>query len=265
MAIDFSNLKSSKRLTPPIISIYGSGGMGKTALAAEFPRPFYLYAKGEGTPNGADLPCDLVTNFDELQDDIMKFINDDHPFETVIIDSLDKIEPMLWARTCQRMKWDSIDSNEKGAPTAFGKGYLEADHEWRHLFLGFHELTNMGINVVLIIHDAVKKFDDPMVESYDRYRPSLQSRAVDCVVHNSDALIFINKRMSVKTVDKGFGRTGGKAEGKSGKERILYTDERAGFLAKNRMGMPPEITYRLGQGYAELSKYFYTTEVTYEE
>ncbi len=48
-----------------------------------------------------------------------------------------------------------------------------------------------------------------------------------------------------------------KPEGMSGGERVIYTDERAGFYAKSRFkGMPASLPYREGQGFAELSRYF---------
>ncbi len=70
--------------------------------------------------------------------------------------------------------------------------------------------------------------------------------------------MFINRRTSVKQVKASFGgdKTN-KPEGMSGSERVIYTDERAGFLAKNRLnGAPASIPYRKGSGFTELSKYF---------
>ena len=120
----FDRLKSSKRKTPPSIAIYGTPGVGKTSLAAEFPKPIYLYVEGEEPPDGIDLPSAEITSFSDLLDTFGEILTEEHEFQTVILDSVDKIEPMVWAATCARNGWDSIDSNDKGSPTAFGKGYL---------------------------------------------------------------------------------------------------------------------------------------------
>ncbi len=98
----FERLKSSKRRTPPAIAVYGTPGVGKTSLAAEFPDPIYLYVEGEETPDDIDLPSDEIKSFGGLLDTFGELISEDHGFKTVIIDSVDKVEPLIWDATCAR-------------------------------------------------------------------------------------------------------------------------------------------------------------------
>lgn len=262
MAIDLTTLnKKTGRDTPPLLAIYGTGGIGKTSLALEFPDVLYLHVEGEEPPHDAAAytPAAIESYADLMDPDTGVFaqlLTTEHPFKTVVFDSLDAFEPLLWAATCRRNGWDSIDSNDKGSPTAFGKGYLAADEEWRDYVAAARAVTRSGVYVVQILHSEAKTFNDPMVDPYDRYKPKLQKRAVDIVSEKSDALLFISRRQTLKTVDKGMGQKGQKPVGMSGEERIINTDERAGFLAKNRMSMPASIPYRRGQGFADLSKYF---------
>lgn len=260
MAISLSELRSTKRRHPPVIAIYGTGGVGKTSLAAEFPDPIYLFTEGEEPPTDVDMPGQQIETFDDLLNIIGQLLTEEHEFKTVIIDSLDALEKLVWRHTCLRMGWDTIDSNDKGSPTAFGKGYLEADNDWQEYISAIKALARNDIHVVQILHLETKSFNDPMSDSYDRYHPKLQKRASNIIMEKSDALLFMSKRTSVKQVDKGFGKKEAKAEGMSGSERVIYTDERAGFLAKNRMNMPASIPYRKGKGFADLAQYFYGPE-----
>ncbi|MFC5584474.1 ATP-binding protein [Nitratireductor kimnyeongensis] len=271
MSIPLKNLTTTKRKHPPLLSVYGTAGIGKTTLAAEFPSPLYLFTEGEEPPT--DIELTTLTNengepkpiesYTEILDVFEQLLTEDHDFKTVIIDSLDSFEKMVWAYTCEqkggaREGWDTIDSNDKGSPTAFGKGYLAADEYWNDYISAVRALARNGIHVVQLIHSEAKKWEDPVVDAYMRYKPNLQDRAMKLIKDKSDALLFISKRTSVKQVDKGFGKKESKVEGMSGSERVIFTDERAGFHAKNRLNMPPSIPYRKGSGFDELSKYFYS-------
>lgn len=265
MAISLRSLDSTKRTHPPVLAFYGTGGIGKTSLAAEFPNPIYLHTEGEEPPTDVEMPAGKIESFSDLLSIFGELYTEDHDFQTVIIDSLDAIEPLLWEYTCERMGgaasgWTSIAVNEKNSPTAFGHGYMEADTDWMEYIGAVKALSRKGLHVVQLMHSEIKRFDDPTVDSYDRYKPKLQKRAADIIMEKSDALLFMTKRTSVKQIDKGFGKKENKAEGMSGSERIIYTDERAGFLAKNRLNMPSSISYKKGRGFTELSKHFYTPQ-----
>lgn len=254
----FDRLVSSKRTDAPILTIYGGPGTGKTSFALEFPDPIYFYVEGEEPPEGAaEVPADEITSLDGLLGNFSDLLTEEHSIKTVVIDSLDKVEPMVWAATMARNGWDTIDSNDKGSPTAFGKGYLAADVEWKDYFAAVSALSRAGITVIQILHSEAKTFKDPLVDDYDHYRPKLQKRALDLVIENCKALLFLNRRTSVKMVKAFGGKEQQKPQGMSGSERVIHTDGRAGFLAKNRLkNVPASITYKLGNGYNEISKYF---------
>ncbi|NZD50504.1 ATP-binding protein [Rhizobium leguminosarum] len=255
MAISLKSLKSTTRENPPITLIYGVDGVGKSSLAAEFPDAIYISTAGERPPNDVDLatPGD-VTTYEDLKNIVGDLLSEDHDFKTVIFDSLDGLEPIINAETCARIGADSIGSNDKGSPAAFGQGDVQGDVEWGEFMDACAQLTERGIAVVLLAHPEIKRFDSPVTDPYDRYQVKLRKRAAALVRERSDIVAFLNYRVSLKSKEVGIKKEVTHAEG--GKERQIHLTEGAGFVAKNRYSMPDAITYRKGKGFEELSKFF---------
>lgn len=248
MALSLTSLRSSASTLPPIILLYGVGKVGKTTLAAEFPDPIYLSTDGERTPDGIDLPAGDVESFDDLLNMFGELLTTPHDRKTVIIDSLDGLEPLVWNATCARNNWATIED------PGFGKGYLAADVEWGEYFQALTALKQSGICVIQVAHPEIVRFDSPVSDPYSRYGIKLQKRAAALAQEKADIIGFLNYRVSLKEKEVGFNKKVAHAEG--GTERQIHLEERAGFIAGNRYGMPSNIVFKKGSGYAELSKHF---------
>lgn len=255
MALSLSSLKSTESSAPPIVLFYGVDGVGKTSLAAEFPDALYVPTVGERAPKDVVLPTPgTVESFDDLLDIGGDLLTENHEFKTVIFDSLDGIEPLVWAATCKRIGATSIDDNAKDSPASYGRGFREADVEWNEYLSMLAALQARGIAVVQLSHPGQINFKSPITDPYDRYEIKINKRAAALVREKSDIVGFINYRITLKSVDTGFKKTATHAEG--GVDRLINLEERAGFLAKNRYSMPASVPYKKGSGYAELSKHF---------
>ncbi len=249
MALSLSSLRSSKSSNPPVVLLYGVGKVGKTSLAAEFPDPIYLPTDGERTPEDVELATPgTVESFDDLLNVFGDLLTTDHDRKTVIVDSLDGLEPLVWAAACRRNGWANIE--EPG----FGKGYLAADAEWNEFFQAVSAMKSAGLAVVLIAHPEIMRFDSPTSDPYSRYGIKLQKRAAALAQEKADIIGFMNYRVSLKEKEVGFNKKVTHAEG--GAERQVHLEERAGFIAGNRYSMPASIVFKKGAGYAELSKHF---------
>jgi hypothetical protein len=93
--------------------------------------------------------------------------------------------------------------------------------------------------VILLAHTTIKRFDSPEVEPYDRYQPKLQERSSAVIREWADALLFANYKVMVKKDDVGFNKTTNR--GFTTGERLLFTNERPAYMAKNRYALPDSI------------------------
>lgn len=249
MALSLSTLTTTKTNNPPRTVIYGVDGVGKTSLAAEFPGPvLYLPTEGETPPSDVELTTPgTIESFHSLLDMYGELLTEEHDFQTVIVDSLDGLESLVWAATCQRLGVSSIE--EPG----YGKGYIEADAEWDEYLKAVSALSRAGIFVVQLAHPEIIRFDSPTSDPYSRYTVKLHKRANAMVREQADIVAFVNYRISLKEKEVGFNKKVSHAEG--GNERLMHFNEKAGFVAKNRYSLPDSIPYKKGQGFAELAKY----------
>ena len=247
MALSLDNLVRKKSDKPPLMIIYGRGKMGKTTLASEFPNPVFIQTEdGSGILDIMSFKDEPLSSFEEVNDALVALASEEHSFQTLVVDSITQLEPLIWAETCLRNKWNSIE-----AP-GYGKGYIEADVVWREFLAACTWLRdNKGMTIILIAHEVVETFSDPEREDYSKYKMRLHKRAEAMVRERADIVGFINQ---VVMLDKGkTGRDAAKAKGSG--QRTLHLNPRPSFEAGNRYDMPDQILINPGQGYDALAPY----------
>lgn len=246
MAFDLSTVVSAAaEFRPQKILTYGVQGLGKTTFGCTFEKPILL--RIEDGAAAIDVPTfpKLIEHYGELCEALAALHTQEHGFKTLVVDSLDWIEPLVWATTCQRLGIDSIEK------AGYGKGYVEADADWRNVMGWLDALRlNRGMTIVLIAHAEIKKHEPPDGDAYDRYQIKLHKRAWALWQEWADMVLFANyRRRTIKTKDGGTkGDSKFRAEGSG--ERCLYTDERPAYLAKNRWSLPHEIFVGQDKGWS---------------
>jgi hypothetical protein len=230
MALKLTRLAQASAPRPPRITVFGVAGVGKTSFAAAALNPVFLLTEdGLGMREVAHFP--LVRTYDDCIGHLAALYSEEHDFSTVVVDSLDWLEPLIHTRACRDNGWSSIE--EPG----YGKGYVAALALWRQYFDGLNALRDeRGMTVVQIAHSEIRRFDSPEHEPYDRYGLKLHARAAALVLEHSDAVLFANFRVATVKADVGFNKRVNRAVGSG--ERLIHTTERPAFIAKNRYALP---------------------------
>lgn len=229
MAFDLSSIQRTKRLRAPKIVIAGPGKIGKTTFAASAPN-----AVGILTEDGADAvdanAFPLASSLEEIYGAMKTLLKEEHDFQTVFVDSLDWLEPLIHQHVCAGNKWASIEA------AGYGKGYIAAADEWRNLLNGFEALRReRNMAVILIAHDKIKHFESPLHDGYDQYVLKLHDRAAALVQEWADVIGWANYQIVTTESDAGYGNKETKAR-TTGK-RILHVEPHPAHMGGNRFGL----------------------------
>lgn len=229
-------VSASSEFRPQKVLVYGVQGLGKTTFGATFERPILL--RVEDGAAAIDVPTfpKLIESYGELVGALSALYEQEHQFKTLVVDSLDWMEPIVWAKTCATLGIESIEK------AGYGKGYVEADKDWRNVMGWLDALRfSKGMTIVLIAHAEIKRHEPPDGDPFDRYQIKLHKRAWALWQEWADMVLFANYRSTRKLVKDGGKNNESKFRGEGKGERCLFTEERPAYLAKNRWGLPHEI------------------------
>ncbi len=233
------HVQTGRENRPPRLMIYGQEGVGKSTYGASAPDAIFIQTEdGLGEINCHKFP--LAKSLDEVLAELTALRDEDHNYKTVVIDSADWLERLIWDRVCTDFGVRSIEKADGG----YGKGYVHAVGYWRSVVSLLDDLRNKrGMIVIIIAHSKVERFEDPENTAYDRYSPRLHKAATGLLCEWVDAVMFATKRFRVNKENAGFSGERGIAApiGSNGGERILRTVGGPACIAKNRFGLPGEI------------------------
>jgi hypothetical protein len=217
---------------PLKVILYGVEGIGKSTFGAGAPNPIFLGAE-EGTQHLDVARFPKPEQLQDVHDAIRELTESTHDFQSLVVDTLDWLEPLIWQHVCARAGVASIEEVGSG----YGRGYVAALDEWRRILKGLERLQALKrMHIALLAHSQIRSFKNPEGPDFDRYEMKINAKAAGVVKEWSDAVLFA-KYETFANVD---GRTK-RVRGVDTGQRLIYTQQRAAWDAKNRYSLPESL------------------------
>lgn len=229
------NLVKGRQKEPWRILLAGVEGIGKSTFGAAAPKPIFLDA--EGGSGHLDVPrFPRPSNLPDVHEALRELTEGTHDFETLVVDTVDWLEPLVWAFICQRDGKTDIEDY------GYGKGYQAALDEWRPIVGALERLEKTrGMNIILLAHTQLKTFKNPQGEDFDRYELKLNLKAAGILKEWVKAVLFANFEQYAVKAEKDKANKFARAKGISTGQRLVFTERDAAYDAKNRYALPPQL------------------------
>lgn len=242
-----SGVVQGRQRKPYRVLLFGVEGVGKSSFGASAPAPIFLgtedgsshldVARFPAPPGGLELP--------DVFDALRELGGEKHEYRTLVVDTLDWLEPVIWRHICEREKAQSIEEVGGG----YGKGYTAAMDVWRSFIAAVERMqAATGMHVVLLAHSQIKKFANPTGEDFDRYQLKMNEKASGLAKEWVDYVLFANFETYAKK-DERTKRVRGVSTG----ARLIYTQRSAGWDAKFR-GEPGAVPDEIPLSWADFDE-----------
>lgn len=234
MSFSIQNVKRTRSDFPPRTVVYGPHKIGKSTFASCAPRPIFIQTE-DGLESIDAEAFPLCKTWADVMSAITSLYNEQHEFKTVVLDSADWAEKLLHAHVADENGGKSIES------IGYGKGYVFAAETFGELLDGLNALrVERGMHVVVLCHAEIRRFDDPLADSYDRYQIKLHKQVGKLLQEWAD-VIGMAQIDTVTKVEKNDAKKTERTRAVTTGRHVLRLTGSPAFDAGNRYGLPDTI------------------------
>ena len=250
-----ANIITGIQPEPFRLLLHGVEGIGKSSFAAQAPDPVFVQTEDGLTQ--IDVPkFPLAESFDSVMDNLNALLNEQHDYQTVVIDSIDWLEKLAVQKVLEKH-----NGKTTLAEFDYGRGYAMLIPLFESVINLLNKLRRLRkMNVVVTAHSKSEKIEDPTGASYDQYAPRLDKRVNGLIREWSDLIGFATVEISRSTEKEGFKqRVIAKAvRDKSGNDRVLILESTPAIVAKSRYPLPAKMPLDGNTFFAELWNIIHT-------
>lgn len=217
---------------PSRVFLLGVEGIGKTTFGANAPKPLFICGE-DGLSEFPKVKRFSPETWEEVTGLVGELLSEDKlPFETIVIDTSDWLERLVYAWVCTDAGADDINKAYGG----YGKGHDRATAELVLLLRHLDQIrAKHSARIVILGHVHIKPFTDPAGEAWDRWEAKGNKKFAGVIREWADSVLFATREVhKIKRAD-------GSGEKAAGGERVIHTTWQVGFDAKNRMSLPPTL------------------------
>lgn len=212
--------------------VYGPPGVGKTHFGAGTDRPLLIDCE-----NGAAyVACDrtpYLTDWDHIKDWLEGLARSEHPYQTVVIDSIDWLLRRLEERVAGVSAGKNMDNTLNRSHGGYGNGKLVLrNYVYQYLLPTLDAIVNRGISVVLLAHASRRSMTSLEGITIEKSAPEIHPDLMNTMIEWSD---FVGAAQI------------------EGDVRTLTLTETNQVLAKNRYGIKHKIALRWDAFTAEMN------------
>lgn len=221
---------------PVIATITGDAGVGKTTLAATFPKPIFIRAEDGLQSVPSDMRPDafpVVSDVKTLWEQLMALVNDEHDYKTLVIDSITQLETLFGEYVIETdiKKPKSLAQANGG----YGAGYGAVSALHGRVRKAAKVLNEKrGMNVIFIAHSDVMTIELPDEDPYSRYELRLHKKSAPHYTDNVDLVAYLK----LETFTQGDGE---RKKAISSGQRVAVCHTAAAQISKNRYGIESEL------------------------
>lgn len=224
---DTTKLKkiSGEKKDPDRILLIGMDKVGKSTWANGAPNPVFIGPESGWGEMSVTTTPEPVVDWRDLNKWVQSFAAGGHDRKTMVLDSIDWIEPMLHKHLCRTEGWKDIEA------AGYGKGWILAADKIRELLSNLDECRmKAGMEIILISHSVVRTFTNPSGTDYSGYEMAVNKKLAAVVRQWVDTIGFAIHEATFK--DKQRAVTG---------LRHLHVSNAHGWDAGSRWDLPPKL------------------------
>jgi hypothetical protein len=137
---------------PPRMLIYANNGLGKSSFAAAAPNPVIIQTE-DGLENIDANAFPLCLNFEMMMSQLTEVHSEKHDYKTLVIDSLDWTEGLVFKDVCKKGRKSSISD------FGYGVGFQTALEQFGRVIRALTAIRNDREMIIIITaHSHIKTY-----------------------------------------------------------------------------------------------------------